>query len=159
MVLGSTWSGRYGTCSTLPLRSQAYQHQCHITFARTSAGAKVYNGYKIKGERGFRFKVMLDFYFTSFQPCKLITLESMAYRGEGVLGCSNPPPPKFRRPSKIVPNSTRLWKLLKTAELRTPTHKDVRKKGSTILKLPPVRNCFILAMTNKLVVIYTRGPI
>jgi len=27
------------------------------------------------------------------------------------------------------------------------------KKGSTILKLPPVRNCFTLAMTNKLVVI------
>ena len=27
-----------------------------------------------------------------------------------------------------------------------------RKKGSKILKLPPVRNCFTLAMTNKLVV-------
>jgi len=27
------------------------------------------------------------------------------------------------------------------------------KKGSKILKLPPVRNCFTLAMTNKLVVI------
>jgi len=26
-------------------------------------------------------------------------------------------------------------------------------KGSKILKLPPVRNCFTLAMTNKLVVI------
>ena len=25
------------------------------------------------------------------------------------------------------------------------------KKGSKILKLPPVRNCFTLAMTNKLV--------
>ena len=30
---------------------------------------------------------------------------------------------------------------------------DVRKKGSKILKLPPVGNCFTLAMTNKLVVI------
>jgi len=28
-----------------------------------------------------------------------------------------------------------------------------RKKGSKILKLPPVRNCFTLTMTNKLVVI------
>jgi len=28
-----------------------------------------------------------------------------------------------------------------------------RKKGSEILKLPPVRNCFTLTMTNKLVVI------
>ena len=27
------------------------------------------------------------------------------------------------------------------------------KKGSKILKLPPVRNCFTLAMTDKLVVI------
>ena len=64
-----------------------------------------------------------------------------------------PPPPKFRRPSKIMPNSTRLWKLLKIAEFRTPTPQHVRKKGSKILKLPPVRNCFTLAMTNKLVVI------
>ena len=52
----------------------------------------------------------------------------------GGLGCSTPP--KFRRPSNIVPNSTRLWKLLKTAEFRKPTHQDVRKKGSKILKLP-----------------------
>ena len=62
-------------------------------------------------------------------------------------------PPKFGRPSKIVPNSTRLWKLLKIAEFRKPTPQDVRKKGIKILKLPPVRNCFALAMTNKLVVI------
>jgi len=50
--------------------------------------------------------------------------------GEGV----QPPPLKFRSPSKIVPNSTRLWKLLKITEFRTPTPKDVRKKGSKILK-------------------------
>jgi hypothetical protein len=34
-----------------------------------------------------------------------------------------------------------------------PTPQDVQKKGSTMLKPPPVRNCFTLAMTNKLVVI------
>jgi len=34
-----------------------------------------------------------------------------------------------------------------------PTLQNVRKKGSKILKLPPVRNCFTLAMTNKFVVI------
>ena len=73
-------------------------------------------------------------------------------KGEGFEGF-NPPPPKFRRPSKIVPNSTRLWKLLKIAEFRTPTHQDVQKKCSKILKLPSVRNCFTLAMTNKLVFI------
>jgi len=52
-----------------------------------------------------------------------------------------------------VPNSTRLRKLLKIAEFRTPTPQDILKKGSKILKLPPVRNCFTLAMTNELVVI------
>jgi len=43
----------------------------------------------------------------------------------------------------------------KIAEFMTPTPHDVpkKKKGSKILKLPPVRRCFILAMTNKLVVI------
>ena len=62
-------------------------------------------------------------------------------------------PLKFGRPSKIVPNSTRFCKLLKIAEFRTPTVQDVRKKGSKTLELPPVRYCFTLAMTNKLVVI------
>ena len=75
----------------------------------------------------------------------------MAYRRRGGVGVSTPPP-KFGRPSKIVPKSTRLRKLLKIAEFRTPTPKDVRKKGSKILKLPPVRNWFTFAMTNKLVV-------
>ena len=42
---------------------------------------------------------------------------------------------------------------LKIAEFRTPTPQDVRKKGSKILKLPPVHNCFTLTMTNKLVVV------
>jgi hypothetical protein len=51
--------------------------------------------------------------------------ESVAYRG-GV----QTPPLKFRWPSKIVPNSTRLWKLLKIAEFRMTTPQDVRKKGS-----------------------------
>ena len=60
---------------------------------------------------------------------------SVAYRGEGGLRVQTPPP-KLRRPSKIMPNSTRLWKLLKIAEFRTPTLQDVRKKGSKILKLP-----------------------
>jgi len=81
------------------------------------------------------------------------TVAQHQWRTEGGLEGSNPPPPKFRRPSKIVPNSTSLWKLLKIAEFRTPTPQDIRKKGSKILKIPPVRNCFILAMINKLVVI------
>jgi len=76
-----------------------------------------------------------------------LTTEYGTDRFSGVpTGVSTPPPPKFRRPSKIVPNSTRLWKLLKIAEFRTPTHQDVRKEGSKILKLPSVRNCFTLAI-------------
>ena len=74
-------------------------------------------------------------------------------RGGWGIQTPHPHHPKFRRPSKIVLNSTRLRKLLKIVEFRAPTPQDVRKKGTKILKLPPVRNCFTLAMTNKLVVI------
>ena len=73
--------------------------------------------------------------------------------GRSLEGLTPPQKKKFRRPSKIVPNSTRLWKMLKIAEFRTPTPRDIWKKGSKILKLPSVRNYFILAMTNNLVVI------
>jgi hypothetical protein len=82
----------------------------------------------------------------------------VVYRGGGF---SNfPPSPEIRMPSKIMPNSTQLWNLLKIAEFRTPTPQDVRKRGSKILNLPPVRNSFTLAMTNKLVVIINslKGP-
>jgi len=71
----------------------------------------------------------------------------------GGVGGFKPPPSKFRRPNKIVPNSTRLWRLLKIAEFRTPRPQDVRKKVSKNVKIIEVRNCFTLAMTNKLVVI------
>ena len=60
--------------------------------------------------------------------------KAVAYR-RGAFGGFKPLP-KFRRLSKIVPNSTLLWKLLKIAGFRTPTPQDVRKKGSKILKLP-----------------------
>ena len=50
---------------------------------------------------------------------------SVAYRG-GFRVFNPPPPPKFRTPSKIVPNTTRLWKLLKIVEFRTSTPQDVR---------------------------------
>jgi len=43
--------------------------------------------------------------------------------------------------------------MLKIDEFRTPTPQDVQEKGSKILKLPPGRNCFTIAMTNKLVFI------
>ena len=71
----------------------------------------------------------------------------------GVFRRGSIPLPKFRRSSNIVPKSTRLWKQLKIVEFRKPTSQDFQKKGSKILKLPPVRNCFTLAKTYKLVVI------
>jgi len=43
--------------------------------------------------------------------------------------------------------------VLKIAECGTTAPQDAREKGSKILKLPPVRNCFTLAMTDKLAVI------
>ena len=55
---------------------------------------------------------------------------------------------------KALQNRAKLSPIVKTvkkiAEFRTPTLKDVQKKGSKILKLRSVRNCFTLAMTNRL---------
>jgi len=52
---------------------------------------------------------------------------AVAYReGGGDLGGLNPQ--KFRRPSKIVPNSSRLRKLLKIVEFRKPTPQDAEKR-------------------------------
>ena len=73
----------------------------------------------------------------------------------------------FKPPSPEIPKALQnrvklnpVWKLFKIVEFRTPTPQDVLKKGSKILKLPPVRNCFTLAMTYKLVVIIhnLKGP-
>jgi len=68
-------------------------------------------------------------------------------------------PPSPPRNSEGPPKSCQTepdWEnCLKIAEFRTPTPQDVRKKGSKILKLPPGRNCFTLAMTNKLLVCKT----
>ena len=62
---------------------------------------------------------------------------SQQWRTKGAVWGTQPPTPKFWRPSKIVPNSARLWKLLKITESRTPTPHVVRKKKvSKIVKLP-----------------------
>jgi hypothetical protein len=72
-------------------------------------------------------------------------------RGGG-LGVSN-----TLRNSKALQNRTKLNTVVKTVKnflnLGRQHPQDFRKKGSKILKLPPVRSCFTLAMTNKLVVI------
>jgi len=81
-----------------------------------------------------------------------IILSTVRHRGAGCWGV-NPPPPEIR---KALQNRAKLnptEKTVKFAEFQTPTPEDVRKKGSKILKLLPVRNCFTFAMTNKLVVV------
>jgi len=78
----------------------------------------------------------------------------MQWRTEGGDWGVQPPPPEI---PKALQNRAKLNPIVKTvkkvAEFRTPAPQDVRKKGSKILNLPPVRSCFTLALTNKLVVI------
>ena len=63
------------------------------------------------------------------------TWRSVAYRGGGgFLGCSAPPPRNSEGPPKLCQTQPDCENL-KIAEFRTPTHQDVRKKGSKILKL------------------------
>jgi len=71
-------------------------------------------------------------------------------------GVFHPPPHPTPTPEilKALQDRTKLnpiVKVLNIAAFRTPTPQDVQKEGSKILKLPSVRNCFTLAMTNKLV--------
>ena len=61
---------------------------------------------------------------------------AVAYGGGGGLGCSNPPPRNSEGPPKPCQTQPDLWKLLKIAEFRMPTPRDVQKKGTKILKLP-----------------------
>jgi len=78
-------------------------------------------------------------------------LSGVTREGLGAFKPPQPPeiPKAFQNRAKLNPI---LKTVKKTAECRAPTLQDVRKKGSKILKLPSVRNCFALAMTNKLVV-------
>ena len=61
----------------------------------------------------------------------------VAYPGGWVVRVFNPPPRNSEGPPK---NRDKLNPIVKTvkkiAEFRTPTHQDVQKKGSKILKLP-----------------------
>ena len=55
---------------------------------------------------------------------------------EGGFGVFKTPPRNSEAPPKLCQTQPDLRKLLKIAEFRTPRPKDVRKKGSKILKLP-----------------------
>ena len=86
------------------------------------------------------------------QPWLIVTSRFTQWGTERGLGKFNPPPKIL----KVPQNRAKLNQTLKTKKLLNLGRQhpqDFRKKGSKTLKLPPVRNCFTLAMTNKLVVI------
>jgi len=83
-----------------------------------------------------------------WECCRVLVKSSGQPRGWGI---QTPPPRNSEGPPKSCQTQPDCENCLKIAEFTTPTPQDVRKKGSKILKLPPVRNCFTLAMTNKLV--------
>ena len=96
----------------------------------------------------FRYNLFVP--SSRFEPWRW---DPVAYRVLGGFGGVRPPHPRNSEGPPKSCQTTRLWKLLKIAVFRTPTPQDIREKGSKIIKLPPVRNCFTSAMTNKLVVI------
>jgi len=83
--------------------------------------------------------------------CGTLGMCSGVPRG-GRFGGFNPPPeiPKaLRNRAKFNP----ILKSVKNCRIYDANTPRCSEKGSKILKLPPVRNCFTLAKTNKLVVI------
>ena len=74
---------------------------------------------------------------------------AVAYRGGGF----KPPLWNSEGPPKSCQTQTDCENYYKLLNLGHQNPKMFGKKGSKILKLPPVCNCFTLAMTNKLVVI------
>ena len=80
---------------------------------------------------------------------------AVAYRGGGSKSHL-----KFRRPSKIVPNSTRLWKMFKIFWIwHANTRRYSKKKGIKILKLPPVCNCFTLTFGPGIILLILAHPV
>ena len=58
----------------------------------------------------------------------------------GGLGVFKPPPPEILKALQNRAKLNPICENLKIAEFRTPTHQDVRKKCSKILKLPRFAN-------------------
>ena len=79
-------------------------------------------------------------------------MKAVAYQGGG-FGGSTPPPRNSEGPPVSSQTQSDCENCQKVLNLGRQQPKMYGKKGSKILKLPPVRNCFALAMTNKLVVI------
>jgi len=63
----------------------------------------------------------------------IITQQQWRTKGGGVRGFK-PPPPEILKALQNCAKLNPSLKLLKIAEFRMPTHQDVRKKGSKLLK-------------------------
>jgi len=81
-------------------------------------------------------------------------LQKWGTKGEGGWKFQTTPPPRNSEgPPKSCQTQPDCEKCSKLLNLWPQHPKMFGKKGSKILNLPPVRNCFTLAMANKLVVI------
>jgi len=111
----------------LPGREQARKHVRDARDFNNIETRAVIKFVSLQGKAPKEIHAILTETLACFLPGRAKDLSSGVPRGG--LEVQTPPPPKLRRPSKTVPNATRLWKLLKIYEFRTPTPQDVRKKG------------------------------
>ena len=82
----------------------------------------------------------------------VVPSSGVSWRGLG--GTNSHPPPEIPKALQYSAKLNSILKIVKNCWIWDPnTPRYSKKKGSKILKLPQVRNCFTLAMTNKLVVI------
>ena len=94
----------------------------------------------VSDHKGFTIRVLytvlVPLYTVQYTHAPQVNM--LPYSGvprRGGLGCSNPPPRNSEGPPKSCQTQPDCENL-KTAEFRTPTPQDVRKKDSKILKPP-----------------------
>ena len=101
-------------------------HETSVPNNESRVNTQKIDDFKVKDELTvLECRVDCPVYGLSVHDCQLLMSNDS---GVPKAGGVQPFPPKFRRPSKIVANSTRLWKLLKIDEFRTPKPQDVWKK-------------------------------
>ena len=89
---------------------------------------------------------------SGFEFRRLFFMASRQRRTEGGWGGVHPLPPQIPKAHQNRAKLNPIAKTVKIDEFMAPTQPRYSEKDSKILKLPPVRNCFTLAMPTKLVV-------